>query len=81
MPAAALRRSAGPAGSTAPSRTSAAPEHLLLWQRLEAAKHRLVYGLLRLGLPLVSRVDDPDAGLAFDFLADPDPTWRTARRS
>jgi len=25
-----------------------APENLLLWQRLEAAKCRLVYGLLRL---------------------------------
>jgi hypothetical protein len=47
------------------------PEHLLHWQRLEAAKHRLVYGLLRLGLPLLSKADDPDAGLAFDFLADP----------
>ena len=51
------------------------PEHLLLWQRLEGAKHRMVYGLLRLGLPLVSRAQDP-AGLAFDFLADPDPAWR-----
>ena len=42
------------------------PQHLLLWQRLEGAKHRMVYGLLRLGLPLVSRAEDP-AGLAFDF--------------
>jgi hypothetical protein len=47
------------------------PEHLLRWQRLEAAKHRLVYSLLRLGLPVVSKFDNPDAGLAFDFLADP----------
>ena len=39
------------------------------WQRLEAAKHRLVYGLLRLRLPLVSRADDPQMGLGFDFLA------------
>ena len=51
------------------------PEHLLLWQRLEAAKHRMVYGLLRLGLPLVSRTEDP-TGLAFDFLADPAPAWQ-----
>ena len=29
------------------------PENLLRWQRLEAAKHRLVYSLLRLGLPFV----------------------------
>ena len=49
------------------------PEHLLRWQRLEAAKHQLVYGLLRLGLPLVSKFEDPDMGLAFDFLADPAP--------
>jgi hypothetical protein len=47
------------------------PEHLLRWQRLEAAKHRLVYSLLRLGLALVSKFEDPDTGLAFDFLADP----------
>jgi hypothetical protein len=47
------------------------PGHRLRWQRLEAAKHRLVYGLLRLGLPLASKLADPQAGLAFDFLADP----------
>lgn len=39
------------------------------WQRLEAAKHRLVYGLLRLQLPVISRWQDPEHGLAFDFLA------------
>jgi len=44
--------------------------HRLRWQRLEAAKHRLVYGLLRLGLPLASKATDPQAGLAFDFLAN-----------
>jgi hypothetical protein len=43
--------------------------NLLLWQRLEAAKHRLVYGLLRLGLPLSDRFGDAQRGLAFDFLA------------
>ncbi|NYZ11455.1 putative zinc-binding peptidase [Azospirillum sp. RWY-5-1] len=46
------------------------PQNHQRWQRLETAKHRLVYGLLRLGLPLTSRFDDPRAGLAFDFLAD-----------
>ncbi|MCP1337783.1 zinc-binding metallopeptidase family protein [Futiania mangrovi] len=45
------------------------PAHLLLWQRLEAAKHRLVYGLLRLKLPVTSRFEDPGSGLVFDFLA------------
>jgi hypothetical protein len=41
------------------------------WLRLEAAKRRLVYALIRLGLPLESRHDDEARGLAFDFLADP----------
>jgi hypothetical protein len=40
------------------------------WRRLEAAKHRLFYTLLKLDLPLASRMDDPK-GLAFDFLSDP----------
>ena len=35
----------------------------------------MIYGLLRLGLPLVSKGEDP-AGLAFDFLAEPDPAWQ-----
>lgn len=47
------------------------PENLVLWQRLEIAKHRLVYGLLRLGLPVVSKFVDKENGLAFDFLAGP----------
>jgi len=38
--------------------------------RLEAAKHWLFYSLLRLRLPLKSQLDDPEGGLAFDFLAD-----------
>ena len=42
-----------------------------LWRKMEAAKHRLFYSLLRLGLPLENRIDNPEHGLAFDFLADP----------
>jgi len=49
------------------------PRSLLLWRRLEHAKHRLVYGLLRLGLPVVSKHDDFERGMAFDFLAAPAP--------
>lgn len=45
------------------------PENIILWQRLEAAKHHLVYGLLRINLPLVNKFKDADKGLAFDFLA------------
>ncbi|HEX2594415.1 MAG TPA: putative zinc-binding peptidase [Rhizomicrobium sp.] len=47
------------------------PENLSLWQRLEWAKHRLFYSLVRLRLPLANRVDDPAHGLTFDFLAEP----------
>ncbi len=41
------------------------------WQKIEAAKHHLFYSLLRLRLPLKDRTEDPEHGLAFDFLADP----------
>src|SRR5208282_90920 len=47
------------------------PENLRRWQRVEAAKHRLVYSLLRLGLPIRSKAQAPETGLAFDFLAPP----------
>lgn len=42
--------------------------HLLLWQRLEFAKHRLVDGLLWLGLPVRTWAEEP-GGLGFDFIA------------
>jgi hypothetical protein len=47
------------------------PDDLKRWRKLEFAKHRLLYTLLRLGLPLTTRSEDPQKGLAFDFLADP----------
>ncbi len=40
------------------------------WVRLEAAKRRLVYGLLYLHLPVQPRREYPITGLAFDFLED-----------
>jgi hypothetical protein len=46
-------------------------QNLIDWRKLEFAKHRLFYTLLRLKLPLPNRVDDVARGLAFDFLADP----------
>jgi hypothetical protein len=49
------------------------PEFALRWQRLEVAKHRLVYSLLRMGLPVVSKTVDPEHGLSFDFKADLSP--------
>lgn len=52
------------------------PGYLLRWQRIEAAKHRLIYGLLRLALPFASKAADPQAGLAFNFLANSSPAFR-----
>jgi hypothetical protein len=46
------------------------PENLARWRKIEFAKHRLFYTLLKLRLPLTTRPDDPN-GLAFDFLAAP----------
>lgn len=40
------------------------------WYRLEVAKRRLIYSLLQLGLPVESKTDDPERGLAFEFLAE-----------
>lgn len=48
------------------------PENVLHWRKLETAKHRLIYTLLKLRLPLRSKWEDADTGLAFDFMADPE---------
>jgi hypothetical protein len=45
------------------------PDNLRRWDKIESAKHRLFYSLLRLRLPLATKAEDPD-GLAFDFIAD-----------
>jgi hypothetical protein len=44
------------------------PENQYAWRKLEGAKRRLLFSLLRLGLPVTSRLEDPELGLAFDFL-------------
>ena len=50
-------------------------DHVAAWREIEFAKHRLFYSLLRWRLPLKTRAEDPDHGLAFEFLADPpDPS-------
>lgn len=46
-------------------------DNILAWRKMEVAKHRLIYTLMRLGLALPNRTDDPKFGLVFDFLADP----------
>ena len=40
------------------------------WAKFEAAKRRLNYSLLGLGLPVRSKVEDPENGLFYEFLAD-----------
>ncbi|MDB5537375.1 MAG: hypothetical protein JWQ65_2250 [Devosia sp.] len=47
-----------------------APLNLSRWQVIERAKKRLFYSLLRLKLPLRTRIEDPAHGLSFRFLAD-----------
>ena len=45
------------------------------WYRLEVAKRRLIYSLLRLNLPLVGNDAERAMGLGFEFLADaPEPS-------
>ncbi|MGV3658714.1 MAG: zinc-binding metallopeptidase family protein [Prosthecobacter sp.] len=43
--------------------------NLQLWGRMEAAKRRLFYTLLRLGLKLPTKAEDPKTGLAFDIVS------------
>ncbi|MBB3950659.1 zinc-binding metallopeptidase family protein [Aureimonas jatrophae] len=45
------------------------PANQALWGKMEAAKHRMFYTLLRLKLPLWTRAEHPE-GLGFKFLAD-----------
>ena len=47
----------------------AEPGNIALWQTLETEKRRLIYSLLRLGLPVLSK-SECTTGLAFDFLAN-----------
>jgi len=46
-------------------------DNLTRWRKVEVAKHRLFFSLLRLRLPLATLAEDPEHGLAFDILADP----------
>lgn len=45
-------------------------ENVALWQKMEGAKHRAIYSLLRLGLPLQSPAGEGSKPLRFRFLAD-----------
>ena len=46
------------------------------WRRIEIAKHRLVYSLLRLHLPVLAKTGEEETGIAFDFMADTDTANR-----
>jgi hypothetical protein len=47
------------------------PDHLRQWQLIEVAKHRFIYTLLQMKLPLVSKLQDRgQQALSFDFLTD-----------
>ncbi len=46
-------------------------DNLVGWRKLELAKHRLFYSLLKFRLPMPTLAEDPENGLAFDFLAEP----------
>lgn len=48
------------------------PRHRYFWYKLESAKRYCLYGLYQLRLPLQSKKQDPDKGLAFAFLASPE---------
>ena len=56
------------------------PRHLELWKAVEVAKHRLIYSLLRFGLPLSSKRLEPATGLAFDVLSDEACTFHDDQR-
>jgi hypothetical protein len=44
------------------------PQNVARWRKIETAKHRLFYTLVRLYLPRPTRTEEPESGLAFDFL-------------
>jgi len=48
------------------------PEHVRQWGLIETAKHRLIYSLIQMKLPLVSKLQDAEKGLSFDFLSEED---------
>lgn len=45
-------------------------EHIKRWSAIEVAKHRLIYSILRMKLPLFSKAKEKQSGLCFDFMAD-----------
>ncbi len=50
--------------------------HREAWFKLEAAKRRLIYSLQALRCPIRGRIEDPERGLAYQFLSDRDADRR-----
>jgi len=50
------------------------PKNRAYWFKLEQAKRRLLYNLIGLRLPIVTKRDDPVNGIAFEFLESTDET-------
>ncbi|OUJ73678.1 zinc-binding metallopeptidase family protein [Hymenobacter crusticola] len=46
------------------------PSYVERWKAIEVAKHRLVFSLLQMKLPVFSKAVDQETGLSFDFVAD-----------
>jgi hypothetical protein len=46
------------------------PGNVERWRRIELAKHRVIYAVLRWGLPLMPLREEGDWGLGFDFVAE-----------
>ncbi len=46
------------------------PENLANWRKIELAKRYLFYSLMRWRLPMPTRAESPERGLAFEFLSD-----------
>jgi hypothetical protein len=51
-----------------------------MWVKMEAAKRRLIYSLLKLKLTVIPKTADPQRGMAFQFLADPAPQFAEGDR-
>lgn len=51
------------------------------WYKLEIAKRQLIYDLLRLQLPVQSKQEDPEQGLAFEFLGNTTQTILTGHEN
>jgi hypothetical protein len=51
-------------------------QNIKRWQRIEQAKHRLVYSLFRLCLPVKNKTNGSEEGIAFEFMADVSPKER-----